>query len=266
MKRPLHKILFLLATLLAGTSAHAERIPQVTATDARIRQVVYNAAEVYEVSGNYRLTTTIEFESGETVQYLTLGDTIAWQAHPMANRVHLKPVEPHAVTNLTVITDRRTYYFRLTASTSSNKLDATYLLRFSYGSDGDIAVNPAAVRKTANKQDELGSKAKIRHCNYSVSGSADIRLLRACDDGVFTYLEFAEHASLPSFFAVDAKGNESVVNYRMEGKYVVIERVASLYTLRDGTDTLCLFNEDQPFKRNDPDATTRKSIKFGGAT
>jgi len=48
------------------------------------------------------------------------------------------------------------------------------------------------------------------------------------------------------FFAVDPDGNESVVNFRMEGKYVVIERVGSLFTLRDGNEALCLFNEDRP--------------------
>lgn len=264
MKNALNKVLILLASAVVSYAAHAERVPQPLATDQRIRQVVYNASEVYEVTGNYRLTTTIEFESGETVQYLTLGDTIAWQAHPMGNRVHLKPVEPHAMTNLTVITDRRTYYFRLTASTSQNKLDATYLLRFSYGPEGDIAINPGAVRKSSNKKDELATKIKVRNCNYSVSGSSNVKLLRACDDGVFTYLEFAEHASLPAFFAVDPNGNESVVNYRMDGKYVVIERVASLYTLRDGNESLCLFNEDKPFRQGN--TTARKSIKFGEAT
>jgi len=258
-------IAFWVAVILSH-AVYAERIPQPLSTDQRIRQVVYNASEVYEVTGNYRFTTTIEFESGETVQYLTLGDTIAWQAHPMGNRVHLKPVEPRAVTNLTVVTDRRTYYFRLNGTSSSNKLNATYLLRFSYGPEGDIAVNPGAVRKAGGKKgkDDLATRIKIRNCNYSVSGSNTVKLLRACDDGVFTYLEFSEYSNLPAFFAVDPQGNESVVNFRMEGKYVVIERIASLYTLRNGNESLCLFNEDKPFQT--ANTTARKSIKFGGKT
>lgn len=266
------KLLLLIAFIFVSHAAIAERIPQPMATDQRIRQVVYNTSEVYEVTGNYRFTTTIEFESGETVQYLTLGDTIAWQAHPMGNRVHLKPVEPRAVTNLTVVTDRRTYYFRLNGTSSTHKLNATYLLRFSYGPESGIAINPAAVRKSIGKNGKDDqAKIKIRHCNYSVSGSNSVMLLRACDDGVFTYLEFAEHANLPAFFAVDPDGNESVVNYRIEGRYVVIERVASLYTLRDGNQSLCLFNEDKPFKRNNAGNNVSapvvpRSIKFGAST
>ena len=71
------KAIVLVALAIASHTGLAARIPQPTATDQRIRQVVYNASEVYEVTGSYRFTTTIEFEQGETVQYLTLGDTIA---------------------------------------------------------------------------------------------------------------------------------------------------------------------------------------------
>lgn len=236
----------------ASTHAAAESVPQFTSTDQRIRQVTYNPSEVYEVTGSYRLTTTIEFERGETVQYLTLGDTIAWQAHPMAHRVHLKPVEPRAVTNLTVVTDRRAYYFRLTSNSPKDKLDATYLLRFNYVSKPEISVNPAAVYKSiAEAKADAGAERALRNCNYSVAGSRSIKLVRACDDGVFTYLEFAPEASLPAFFAVEADGAESVVNYRMEGKYVVIERMAGLYTLRDGSEALCLFNDAAPLQTNE---------------
>ena len=258
------KLLALVVLALAGQAAFAAKFPQPMATDERIRQAVYSASEVYEVTGSYRFTTTIEFERGEIVQYLTLGDTIAWQAHPMGHRVHLKPVEPRAVTNLTVVTDRRTYYFRLTGATPKNKLDATYLLRFSYPLDGDIAVNPAAVRKPVggSAKDDLATRVKVRNCNYSVSGSRNVKLIRACDDGKFTYLEFAEDANLPAFFDVDPDGNESVVNYRMEGKYVVIERVGSLFSLRDGQEVLCLFNEDKPFQPSN--SLPRTSIKHGG--
>src|SRR3954468_8542950 len=146
--------LLLVCVALAVTTAQAaaESVPQSTSEDQRIRQVTYNPSEVYEVVGSYRLTTTIEFERGETVQYLTLGDTIAWQAHPMGNRVHLKPVEPRAATNLTVITDRRAYYFRLTATSPKEKLDATYLLRFKYASAPEIAVNAAARYASASAE------------------------------------------------------------------------------------------------------------------
>ncbi len=258
-------LLVCVALAVASTQAAAESIPQSTSADQRIRQVTYNPSEVYEVVGSYRLTTTIEFERGETVQYLTLGDTIAWQAHPIGHRVHLKPVEQRAITNLTVITDRRAYYFRLSSNSPKDKLDATYLLRFNYVSTPQIAVNPAAIYKsTAEAKADAAADRTVRNCNYSVAGSRSIKLVRACDDGAFTYLEFAPDASLPAFFAVEADGAESVVNYRMEGKYVVIERKAGLYTLRDGTEALCLFNDDAGAQTNDNQPRT--TLKHGAAS
>lgn len=250
----MNRVLLCLGLALAAAGAAAESVPQATSADNRIRQVTYNPSEVYELTGSYRLTTTIEFERGETVQYLTLGDTIAWQAHPMGNRVHLKPVEPKAVTNLTVITDRRAYYFRLSASSPKEKLDATYLLRFNYVSAPEIAVNPEAKYTSVSNEPKAEAEApKPRNCNYSVAGSRSIKLVRACDDGLFTYLEFAPDATLPAVFAVEADGAEAAVNYRMEGKYVVIERLASLYTLREGSEALCLFSDDRP-RQADGDA------------
>ena len=245
------RMLVVVVLTMVSAAARGESLPQATPADSRIRQVTYNPSEVYELTGSYRLTTTIEFERGETVQYLTLGDTIAWQAHPMGHRVHLKPVEPRAVTNLTVITDRRAYYFRLTASSPKDKLDATYLLRFNYAPGPDIAVNPVAVVKPVVVDTKSASPPAPRNCNYSVSGSKSIKLLRACDDGLFTYLEFSPDATLPAFFAVEADGAEAVVNYRMEGRYVVIERLASLYTLRQGSESLCLFSEERPLRAED---------------
>lgn len=247
------KLIVLAMTALACRAALATNVPHPTAADPRIREVVYNPSQVYEIIGAYRFTTTIEFQKGETVQYLALGDTIAWQAHPMGRRVVLKPVEPRAITNLTVVTDRRTYYFRLSAAPQKDERDAMYLVRFSYPADLGIAVNPDAERKASAGAaiDDTASRVKVRHCNYSVSGSREIKLVRACDDGLFTYLEFAKNAKLPSFFAVDPDGNESVVNYRMEGKYVVIERVGSVFTLREGKQALCLFNDNKPFQPSD---------------
>jgi type IV secretion system protein VirB9 len=245
----MNRVMLCLGLALASAGVGAESIPQATSADNRIRQVTYSPSEVYELTGSYRLTTTIEFERGETVQYLTLGDTIAWQAHPMGNRVHLKPVEPKAVTNLTVITDRRAYYFRLSASSPKERLDATYLLRFNYVTAPDIAVNREAKYASVASEPKAAAEAsKPRNCNYSVAGSRSIKLVRACDDGLFTYLEFAADATLPAVFAVEPDGSEAAVNYRVEGKYVVIERLASLYTLREGSDALCLFSDDRPLK------------------
>jgi type IV secretion system protein VirB9 len=66
----------------------------------------------------------------------------------------------------------------------------------------------------------------------------------------FTYFKFkTKNAEVPAFFMVDSDGNEALVNYRVSGEYIVIERVTSQYTLRNGTDVVCVFNESMPLEK-----------------
>lgn len=48
---------------------------------------------------------------------------------------------------------------------------------------------------------------------------------------------------------VDSAGYESLVNFRTVDNYLIIERVSSVFTLRNGSSTVCLFNETIPFKK-----------------
>lgn len=47
---------------------------------------------------------------------------------------------------------------------------------------------------------------------------------------------------MPAIYIVDAERNESLINFRREGEYVVVDKVNYQWTLRNGDDTLCLFN------------------------
>jgi type IV secretion system protein VirB9 len=264
------KIIAMLLMSALATPAMAEKTPLPMSSDARIRRVIYDSSEVYQITGTYGFTTTVEFESGETVQYLALGDTIAWEAIPMGNRIHLKPVEPNASTNLTVITDRRSYYFKLSSNKGKEASEMTYLLRFSYPqTTANVAVNPNAVRvqpampatasrgsasDTLNRRDQ-DDELNVTNCVYSASGSRRIVLLRACDNGKFTYLQFAPGSPMPAVFAVAPNGDESVVNFHMEGKYLVVERLGRQFTLRNGNEVLCIFNEA---KSVDEEASDKK--------
>lgn len=71
---------------------------------------------MHEIVGTYGYQTSIEFAQDEKLRVVSLGDTIAWQTVPYQDRPPLKPVEPSAATTLTVLTDKRTYYFTLTSA------------------------------------------------------------------------------------------------------------------------------------------------------
>ena len=53
-------------------------------------------------------------------------------------------------------------------------------------------------------------------------------------------------SDLPAVFLVDKDKQESVVNYRIEGPYVVIERIGTQFSLRHGSDVACVHNRSAP--------------------
>jgi type IV secretion system protein VirB9 len=58
--------------------------------------------------------------------------------------------------------------------------------------------------------------------SYKVSGSAVIRPSLIWDDGQKTFLNWPENVEAPAIFAIDAGGNESLVNsYYRDGRFVI---------------------------------------------
>lgn len=249
--------LFVIVVVLGGmisTAVLADKSPRPIATDVRIRQVAYSANEVYEIVGTYGYQTVIEFSESEEIKLVAIGDSIAWQAVPMGSRLFLKPVEPDTATNLTVTTNKRFYYFNLVASKNKSKEALTYTVRFVYADTGITTPTPTTPQKNEveTKMAPLSAKGPTDfNFNYQISGSEEISLVRAFDDGQFTYLQFSGNVDVPAVFAVDREGKESLVNSRAEGQYVVIERVASQFTLRNGSMVACLFNRNKPFPDTD---------------
>ena len=243
-------IFVLAATLIVGASVslasrpvHAAKVPHSLVTDNRVKQVPYDPNQVYEVVGTYGYQTSIEFASDETVKVVTLGDSIAWQTVPYQNRLFLKPVEPNAATNLTVITDKRTYYFKL--SSARNRAYMTFLVRFIYPNANLPANKEGNLKRPSNALDP----AKI-NLDYGTSGNKKaIALNRVFDDGQFTYFLFDQDADIPSVYLVGPDGTESLVNIRREGPYLVVERTASLFTLRNASAYLCVQNNMRPYQR-----------------
>jgi type IV secretion system protein VirB9 len=223
--------------LLGGGEAHAAKKPNSLVTDNRVKQVAYDPNQVYEVVGTYGYQTSIEFDKSETIKVVTLGDSIAWQTVPYENRLFLKPVEPNAATNLTVITDKRTYYFKLSSSRSRSTM--TFLVRFVYPNSNIHVLSSQSGVTRRNVVFDLSSL----NLDYGVSGDKHaIQLTKAFDDGQFTYFDFEDNADIPTIYAVGPDGTESLVNTRREGNYLVVERTVALFTLRNGTSYLCVQN------------------------
>jgi len=239
---------------LLTTQAFAIEKPIPMKQDKRLYRVAYEAYNVIPLHGEVLKTTQIVFGADEHIIIADIGDATywGWKVHQVSpNILSIKPTRYPSNTNMNIVTrdgsgKERFYYFHLTSSKEDNHETPIYSVHFYYPK------LIAAEKKAAAKAKALLNAAHInpsRHPNhynwdYSYHGSYNLRPVRVFDDGTFTYIQFQRNKPIPAIFAVDnAKGSESVVNYRKVGQYVVIQQVAPQFTLRDGKhDVASIFN------------------------
>lgn len=253
------------AMLAVAGSAHALSDSKPIATDSRIRTVVYNENEIYNFVGHYDYQSVIEFESDEEVLTVSMGNSTTWQVVPSGNRMFIKPVQQDALTNMTVVSNKRTYHFELHAEepTGINDPSMIFVLRFVYGRGAGIAVS----NYIDSVPDPMIEPEKYNF-NYVLSGADDIAPIRIFDDGKFTYFEFRnKNAEIPAFFLVHGDGSESLINFRARGDYIVVERVGPQFTLRHGQDVVCVFNQNMTARTSGSSPRPlekKKWYEFGG--
>ena len=236
-----------IAISLQALPASALQQPRAIATDSRIRTVRFSENEVYPFIGHYGFQSSIEFATDEKIQTVSIGDSIAWLVNPSGNRLFLKPIEQNALTNMTVITDKRSYLFELHAEETKNvrDKDLVFTLRFIYPQN---EMNDFGVSQFEDIP-EIDKHPERYNLSYSVRGSNLIEPLRIFDDGEFTYFEFRDkNADIPAFFRVNSDMKEELINFRKRGNYIVVERVSSRFTLRRGPDILCVYNDKMPMQ------------------
>lgn len=107
---------------------------ELLTTDNRIKTYFYNPNEVYLLVLHYGFQSHIEFAKNENIENITLGDSFAWKLTPLGNRLFIRPMEKDIRTNMTIITDKRTYQFDIVAKDleDDEEKDMVYVIRFQY--------------------------------------------------------------------------------------------------------------------------------------
>jgi len=245
-------LLIVLLSVLLPMQAHSLQKSMPLATDNRLRTYIYNPDDIYIYTGYYRYQSSIIFARDEEILTVTMGDTLGWQMIPQGHRLFLKPISPEANTNMTILTSRREYNFELYADEAEDIRDEemTFTARFTYPKEigeADLFIYGGDDDESSDEIANIPEEEINR--NYSFSGSNLVVPLSIFDDGEFTFFEFKDkNAELPSIFSVDKHGNEELVNYRIKGNYMVVEKVVQQFTLRKGIDIACIFNESNPLR------------------
>ena len=254
------KLLLLLSFCAIAPLAHAVTDATPLSVDPRIRVVPYNPNEVYRFLGHYTYQSSIEFGLDEEIKTISIGDSTAWQVAPVGNRIFLKPIQKDPQTNMLVITTKHTYNFVLNGKRTDNidDKDMVFEMRFIYPGESDVSFQDK--NKIPNPEIDI-APGKYNQ-NYSIAGNQRISPVRIFDDGEFTFFQFKDiNADIPAFFMVDSEGREAIINYRTVGDYIVVERVTSRFTLRDGPDVVCVYNEAKPLELTDKEKKEVESNK-----
>lgn len=241
----------LAAALLASTVAPAQ------ARDARLVHRGYNPDEVVRVQGRLGVQASIAFAEDEHIENVAVGDSNAWQITPnkRANLLFVKPLAARAQTNMTVVTDRRTYFFDLVSAPGGAPL---YVLRFTYPDEPKPEVRPAVTAPAAMNEVEaqavsggvVEKPAVPAELNFAWTrrGSAKILPARIYDDGQATFLSWAAGAQIPAILVRNEKGAEGPVNFAVRSDVIVIDGVPQTILLRSGRDMATLENRGAPRK------------------
>lgn len=205
----------------------------------------FEEGAVYEVYTTPGQVTDITLQTGEVLNAVASGDTARWVIGDTSSgtgetrRTHIlvKPINPGLVTNIVITTDRRSYHLRLTSTART----AMTGLSWSYPQDELLAVQRN--RAAADASTPVGAGVPLDNLTfgYRISGDRpDWRPVRAFDDGRQTFIEFPADIAVgdaPPLFVIGTDGAAELVNYRMRGRFYVVDRLFATAELRFGTDS-----------------------------
>ena len=201
----------------------AARMPEPGPVDPHVQSILYAPDEVVRLRGAMGWQIMLEFGPDERIENVSIGDALAWQVTPnkRARNLFLKPLIKNATTNMTVVTDRRRYTFSL--ETGPKDRTVPWVVRFEYPREVVEAI-----------EEPLPPPPPTLNFAYTVAGDPALRPSRVWDDGLMTYFEFDPALAIPAIFAGPPGKNEALVNSSARGRVIVVQQMASNFTLRTG--------------------------------
>lgn len=153
-----YKLLICMILGIVGISSAYGDVP--VTTDSRIKIFVYNENEVFHLTVHYGYQSHIEFGVGEDIETISMGDSYSWKITPVGKRLFIKPFQVDVRTNMTVITNKRTYQFDIASKLPGDSVDKdlVYVARFFYPErDVDRMSAITASKEMAGRTNTIGN-------------------------------------------------------------------------------------------------------------
>jgi type IV secretion system protein VirB9 len=223
------KLLFKASLFFLMSNVYSGEIDAPITIDSRIKNFVYSENEIFPVVLHYGYQTAIEFGKDETIQTYSVGNQFVWQFSAVGRTLFIRPLEDNIVTNMTVITNKRRYYFELYSKMMSglNDEEMSYVVRFFYPDNNNDKIKVKTI-EDKEKNDE-SQTIKPYNFNYEISGINKEKLSLVFDNGINTFFKVNTSDAITSItcdgksFKPRIVGNYLVVNTLCKRAYIDIE-------------------------------------------
>lgn len=244
------------ACLSTGATAAPSPLQRVAAANKQATQEpaaqgFINAVQIYpwtegaifQAYASPGVVTDLALQPGEALIAVASGDTARWIIGDTASgsgegkRTHIlvKPFASGLTTNLVITTDRRSYHVRLRSTAQT----AMMALSWIYPQDELLALRKANAAAEQAAPVAAGLSVEQLSFNYRIDGERPSwRPTRAFDDGRQTYIEFPATLAIgeaPPLSVIGSDKQAELVNYRVRGRYYVVDRIFDVAELRLGT-------------------------------
>ena len=236
--------------------------------DSRIKTLVYNPNEVFQVVFNHGYHSYIEFSVGESVRVIAMGDNANWKVKPIDNKIFIMPLAKEGHTNMLVETSKgRSYAFDLVSkslpiNSASKRVDAlrspdsplsdiAYVVRFYYAQNNlesdprtrNLEISAPSLAH-GGRTDNVVIRPNGTSKNYvytATSTEDELIPLQTFDDGTLTYFQFPDKDILPKIYSIRQGVKVPCKMLFLKG-YIVIEGVHKQIYLDYGSSSVEVSN------------------------
>ena len=206
-----------LALLCAACPAvvAAQASPTPGFEDPRLQTISFDPSRPVRLVAFPSSSLTVILLPDDPIQRAVLSEPAAFEVRVTGanDSLSILPLRPDAVGTLLVDTAQRRYEFEVE---TGQDLAAAYVVRFV----------PNGYQPQPQRVQAAVADAPIEMVGaYRLSGEANLLPSHIGDDGDRTYIEWAEHQSLPAVFGIGTNGEEEVVDGYMRNDVFTIDRV-----------------------------------------
>jgi P-type conjugative transfer protein TrbG len=204
-------------------------------SDGALYQIYAAPGQITDIAleGGEQLVGSGAVAAGDTVRWI-IGDTESGLG--AAKRVHIlvKPTRADLITNLVINTDRRTYHLEMRATQTTYMASVSWV----YPQDQIIALHQQNAAAAATAPIATGVDINALKFRYRIEGDMPPwRPLRAFDDERQVFIEFPSgiaQGEMPPLWVIGAEGDGQLVNYRVQGNHMIVDRLFAAAELRLG--------------------------------